>query len=79
MKSTFLRKGEVMRIVSFSENEVTITVAFDDLDFLRQGMREMLDALNDREIKMRTGKTSENAKALMRGIRDILEAADKRS
>jgi len=66
-----------MRIVNAREKEVTIVISFDDLEFLRQGMREMLDALNDRELKVRTGKTSENARALMKDIRGIIEAAKK--
>jgi len=64
-----------MQIVSTTKNDVTITISFDDLDFLRQGMREMLEALNDRELRIRTGKTSEEATALMKDIRNIFDAA----
>jgi hypothetical protein len=67
-----------MRMINATESEVTITISFDDLDFLRQGMREMLEALSDREIKVRTGNTSEQAAVLMKDIRDVLEAANEK-
>lgn len=67
-----------MRMIDASEREVTITVSLDDLDFLRQGMREMLQALSDKEVKARTGNTSEHASTLMRDIRAVLDAADSR-
>lgn len=67
----------MIKVVEATEKEVTIIISFDDLDFLRQGMREMLEALSDREIKARTGNTSEQATALMKDIRSVLEAANK--
>jgi len=67
-----------MRIVSAAKEEVTITISFDDLDFLRQGMREMLQALDDNELRILTGKTREQARALMKDIRNIFEAANNR-
>jgi hypothetical protein len=66
-----------MKMISATEDDVTITISFDDLDFLRQGMREMLEALSDREIKVRTGNTSEHAATLMKDIRDVLQATNR--
>ncbi len=43
-----------------------MTISFDDLAFLHQGMRESLPALNDSEMRALTGKTREQARALMR-------------
>ena len=67
-----------MKIVNVDEDGVTIIISLAELDFLRQGMREMLEALSDKEIKIRTGNTSEQASVLIEDIRDVLEAANKK-
>lgn len=63
-----------MRIVNTTRHEATITISFDDLAFLHQGMREMLDALDDSELRTRTGETRERARAVMKGIKEVCEA-----
>jgi hypothetical protein len=63
-----------MKLVSTTDDDATITVSFDDLAFLHQGMREMLEALDDRELRIRTGETRERARALMQRIDDVCEA-----
>jgi hypothetical protein len=63
-----------MRIVNTTRDEATITISFDDLAFLHQGMREMLDALDDAELRTRTGETRERAREVMKGIKEVCEA-----
>ena len=65
-----------MKIVETTADEATITMSFDDLAFLHQGMREMLQALNDRELRARTGETRARARALMEEIEKVCEAID---
>jgi hypothetical protein len=63
-----------MRIVSTTRDDAIITISFDDLAFLHQGMREMLEALDDKQLRIRTGQTSERAEALMKEIKKVCEA-----
>jgi hypothetical protein len=63
-----------MKVVETADDEATITISFDDLAFLHQGMREMLQALNDSELRARTGETRARARALMEEIERVCEA-----
>jgi hypothetical protein len=63
-----------MKILDTTEDDATVTISFDDLAFLHQGMREALHALNDIEMRARTGKTREQARALMRELERVGDA-----
>lgn len=71
-----IRTGDRMKVIKISDNNATITISFDDLAFLHQGMREMLQALSDRELRARTGETRVRARALMEEIEKVCEAID---
>lgn len=63
-----------MKILKTTEDDATVIISFDELAFLHQGMREALQALNDREMRARTGKTREQARALMEEIERVGDA-----
>lgn len=63
-----------MKILRTTEDAATITISIDDLDLLRQGMREALQALSDREMRIRTGKTKEQARELMGELERVGDA-----
>ena len=63
-----------MKILATTEDDATVTISFDDLAFLHQGMREALQALNDSEMRARTGKTRAQARALMEEIERVGDA-----
>jgi hypothetical protein len=63
-----------MKILETTEDDATVIISFDELAFLHQGMREALEALNDREMRARTGKTREQAEALMSEIERVGDA-----
>jgi len=63
-----------MKILETTEDDATVKIAFDELAFLHQGMREALQALNDSEMRARMGKTREQAIALMKEIERVGDA-----
>lgn len=63
-----------MKILRTTEDAATITISIDDLDLLHQGMREALQALSDREMRIRTGKTKEQARELMGELERVGDA-----
>jgi hypothetical protein len=67
-----------MKILETREDDATVIICFDDLAFLHQGMREALQALNDSEMRARTGKTREQARALMKELERVCDAINNR-
>jgi hypothetical protein len=65
-----------MKIVSVANEEATITISRKDLGFLQSAINETTEALDDRELRIRTGQTPERAHALLDEIKAICEAID---
>jgi hypothetical protein len=63
-----------MKIVSVAEGSATITISRDDLGFLQSAMNEALDALDDKELRLRTGETRERGRDLIQEIKAVREA-----
>jgi hypothetical protein len=66
-----------MRIVSTTSEEATITISFEDLTFLQNAMNETLEALDDRQLRLRTGETRARGRALIQEIKGICDAIDE--
>lgn len=63
-----------MRIVTTTAEEATIAISFDDLGFLQDAINETIEALSDRQIKARTGRTPDEAQELIERIKAIRNA-----
>lgn len=63
-----------MKILETTEDDATVVISLDELAFLHQGMREALEALNASEMRARTGKTREQAEALMEELERVGDA-----
>lgn len=63
-----------MKILETTDDNATVIISIDELDFLHQGMREALQALNSSEMRARTGKTREEARALMEELERVGDA-----
>lgn len=67
-----------MRIVSTAKDEATVTISSSDLAFLQSAINETMEALGDKEIKIRTGATMEKAQAMIDEIKAIRSTIHKR-
>ena len=63
-----------MKIVSAAKDAVTITISRDDLEFFQSAINETLEALDDKELRIRTGETRERGRALIQEIKAAVEA-----
>jgi hypothetical protein len=65
-----------MKAVSTTSSNATIVVSREDLGFLQNAINETMEALDDRELRIRTGETPERAQALIDEIKAICKAID---
>lgn len=65
-----------MKIVSVINEDATITISFDDLGFLQSAINETREALDDTELRIRTGETRARARELIGEIKVVREAID---
>ena len=63
-----------MKIVTTTAEEAPIAISLDDLGFLQDAINETIEALSDREIKVRTGRTADEAQELIDRIKAIRNA-----
>lgn len=63
-----------MRIISTTAEEATLVISFNDLSFLQNTINETIEALSDRHIKARTGRTADEAQELLDRIKAIRSA-----
>jgi benzoyl-CoA reductase/2-hydroxyglutaryl-CoA dehydratase subunit BcrC/BadD/HgdB len=66
-----------MKTVSLTGENATIVISIEDLGFLQNAINETLEALNDKELRVRTGETRERARALIQEIKAICDAIDE--
>lgn len=58
-----------MRIIDATEEEATVTISSSDLAFLQSAINETLEALDDKQLRIRTAATREQAQILIEEIK----------
>jgi hypothetical protein len=65
-------------MISTAKAEATIAISTSDLAFIQSAINETMEALGDKEIRIRTGATMEKAQELIDEIKAIREAIHKK-